>query len=34
MVTQFRIGLLVATWLLVQVALLADVVYRASHAQM
>lgn len=33
MITQFRIGVLAALWVLVQVVLLADVIYRAAHVQ-
>lgn len=33
MVTHFRLSLLAITWVMVQVALVADVVYRVSHAQ-
>jgi hypothetical protein len=32
MLTQFRIALIAGAWVLFQVALLVDVIYRASHS--
>ena len=33
MITQFRLGIIAVTWIVVQAILVADVIYRVSQAQ-